>query len=62
MKEKNSELVIHITSIGAISFLFDFIHFSPLQFTAREFENIHCREFEDFPMQTVNIILNLANQ
>ena len=62
MKEKSSELVIHITSIGAISFLFYFIHFSPLQFTAGEFENFHCREFEDFHVQTVNIILNLDNQ
>ena len=42
-------------------FLILFI-FPPLQFTAGEFENFHCREFEDFPMQTVNIILNLPNQ
>ena len=62
MKEKNSELVIHITSFGAISLLFDFIHFPHLQFTAGEFENFHYREFEDFPVQTVNIILILANQ
>ena len=54
MEEKSSELVIHITSISAISLLVDFIHFSPLA--------VHCREFEDFPVQTVNIILILANQ
>ena len=54
MSKKSSELVIHITSFGAISFLFDFIHFSPLA--------VNCREFEDFPVQTVNIVLILANQ
>ena len=54
--------MIHITSSGAISFLFYFIHFSHLQFTVGEFENFHCREFEDFPMQTINIVLILANQ
>ena len=54
MREKSSEFVIHITSFGAISFLFYFIHFSPLA--------VHCREFEDFHVQTVNIVLILANQ
>ena len=57
-----SELVIHITSVGAISFLFYFIHFSPLAVHCRGILKFHCREFEDFPMQTVNIVLILANQ
>ena len=39
VREKNSELVIHITSFGAISFLFYFFIFPHLQFTAGEFEN-----------------------
>ena len=42
MRKKNSELVIHITSFGEISFLFYFIIFpslADLQFTAGEFEN-----------------------
>ena len=62
MKEKSSELVIHITSIGVILFLFYFIHFSHLQFTVGEFEKFHYREFEDLPLQTVNIVSILANQ
>ena len=54
--------MIHITSIGAISFLFDFIHFPYLQFTVGEVENFHGREFEDSPVQTVNTVLILYNQ
>ena len=39
MREKGSELVIHIISFGAISFLFDLIIFPHLQFTSEEFED-----------------------
>ena len=43
-------------------FLFILFIFPHLQFTAGEFENFHCRESEDFHVQTVNIIFILANQ
>ena len=39
MRKKGSELVIHITSFGAISFLIDFVIFPHLQFIAGEFED-----------------------
>ena len=39
MRNKGGELVIHIISFGAISFLFDFIIFPHLQFTVGEFED-----------------------
>ena len=61
MRKKSSELVIHITSSGAIFFFFLFI-FPHLKLNAGEFENFHGREFEDFPVQTVNSVLILENQ
>ena len=53
MKKKNSELVINITSFGAISFLFYFITFPHVQFTVGEIEN--------FTVQTVPPVLILSN-
>ena len=41
-------------------FLILFI-FPYLQFTAVEFENFHCRESEDSPVLTINIVLILSN-
>ena len=54
--------MIHITSYGVISFLFILFIFPELQLTTGVFENFHGREFEDFLVQTVNIVLILATQ
>ena len=53
MRKRSSELVIHITSVGEISFLFYFSIFPHLQFTAGEFENFTAGEFENFTVRTV---------
>ena len=53
VRKRSCELVIHITSVGEISFLFYFTIFSHLQFTAREFENFTAWEFENITVQTV---------
>ena len=45
--------MIHITSVGEISFLFYFTIFPHLQFTVEEFENFTAGEFENFTVQTV---------
>ena len=40
--------MIHITSVGEISFLFDFTIFPHLRFTAGKFENFTAGKFENF--------------
>ena len=61
MRKKGSELVIHITIFGAISFLFYCIIFPHLQFTAWEFKTFTAGDFENFTVQTVPPVLILAN-
>ena len=45
--------MIHITSVGEISFLFYFTIFPHLHFIAGKFENFTAGEFEIFTVQTV---------
>ena len=62
MEEKSSKLGFKSHVLVLSHYLLILFIFPHLQFTAGEFENFHCMEFEDFPVQTVNIILILANQ
>ena len=48
VRKRNCELVIHITSVGEISFRFYFTIFPHLQFITGEFENFTTEEFENF--------------
>ena len=61
MRKKSSELVIHITSFGAISFLFGFTIFPHLQFTAGEFENFTARSLKTLLCRLLPRVLILAN-
>ena len=61
MREKNIELVIHITSFGAISFLFYFVIFPHLQFTAGEFENFTVGSLKTSLCRLLPPVLILAN-
>ena len=61
MRKKNSELVIHITSFGAISFLFDFIIFPLLQFTAGENENFTAGSLKTSLCKLLPPVLILVN-
>ena len=61
MRKKGSELVIHIISFGAISFLFDFIIFPHLQFTAGEFEDFTVGSLKTLPCRLLLPVLILAN-
>ena len=61
MRKKGSELVIHITSFGAISFLFYFTIFPHLQFTAGEFENFTAGSLRTSLCRLLLPVLILAN-
>ena len=61
MRKKGSELVIHIISFGAISFLFYFIVFPHLQFTAGEFEDFNARNLKTSLCRLLLPVLILAN-
>ena len=61
MRKKSSELVIHITSFGAISFLFSFTIFPHLQFTAGEFENFIAGSLKTSLCRLLPPVLILAN-
>ena len=59
MRKRSCELVIHITSIGELSFLFDFSIFPHLQFTAGEFGILYCsyRFFLVFILTNINFLV-----
>ena len=61
MRKKGSELVIHIISFGAISFLFYFIIFPHLQFTAGEFENFTTGSLKTSLCRLLPSVLILVN-
>ena len=61
MRKKSIELVIHITSFGATSFLFGFTIFLHLQFTAGEFENFTAGSLKTSLWRLLPPVLILVN-